>query len=64
MVADGECKEYGYGFGWRRFDVLARFQDETAELMEITNPDSTPIHSRPEVCRQRVQEKFSSDHYL
>jgi len=64
VVADGACAEYGYGFGWRRFNVLARFQDETAELMEIPNPDSVPIDSREEMCKQAVQEKFSSDHYL
>lgn len=63
-MADGACSQYGYGFAWRRFNVLARFQDETSELMEIPNPDSTPIDSRTERCGQLVQEKFSSDHYL
>ena len=56
--------ETGYGFGWTRSGVFGRFGAEIAGLLDIADPEDTPIRLRADLLRQFDANHFQPEHYL
>ncbi|CAJ0602765.1 unnamed protein product [Cylicocyclus nassatus] len=54
----------GYGFAWKRNGVLGQLSQEIGALVELTNPEHTPISERSGLCRQKDLEAFDPERYL
>ncbi|KAL1790789.1 SHQ1-like, partial [Sigmodon hispidus] len=53
-----------YGFGNLRAGVVQRLQDELSEVIDIKDPDFTPLTERRQKRLAAELAKFDSDHYL
>lgn len=61
---DEVCKKFGYGFGWRRHNVLGKLIHEIGNLIDLKNPESVLIEERSSKCLQQDQISFRPEHYL
>ncbi|XP_029334729.1 protein SHQ1 homolog isoform X2 [Mus caroli] len=53
-----------YGFGNLRAGVVQRLQDELSEVIDIKDPDFTPVTERRQKRLAAELAKFDPDHYL
>ncbi|XP_063147663.1 protein SHQ1 homolog isoform X2 [Candoia aspera] len=58
------CPSGAYGFGNQKSEVFRRLQDELNEVVDIKNPDITPVAERREKRLAAEAAKFDPDHYL
>ncbi|NWU96985.1 SHQ1 protein, partial [Upupa epops] len=56
--------QYCYGFGNLRSGVFQRLQDELGEVIDIKDPDQTPVDERRRKRLIAEAAKFDPDHYL
>ncbi|XP_010139131.1 PREDICTED: protein SHQ1 homolog, partial [Buceros rhinoceros silvestris] len=56
--------QYCYGFGNLRSGVFQRLQDELSDVIDVKNPDQTPVDERREKRLAAEAAKFDPDHYL
>ncbi|XP_068010474.1 protein SHQ1 homolog isoform X2 [Melanerpes formicivorus] len=56
--------EYCYGFGNLRSGVFQRLQDELSDVIDIKDPDQTPVDERRRQRLAAEAAKFDPDHYL
>ncbi|NXN94080.1 SHQ1 protein, partial [Rhinopomastus cyanomelas] len=56
--------QYCYGFGNLRSGVFQRLQDELNEVIDIKDPDQTPVDERRRKRLAAEAAKFDPDHYL
>ncbi|KFV62327.1 Protein SHQ1, partial [Dryobates pubescens] len=55
---------YCYGFGNLRSGVFQRLQDELSDVIDIKDPDQTPVDERRRQRLAAEAAKFDPDHYL
>ncbi|KAI6206774.1 Protein SHQ1-like protein [Aphelenchoides besseyi] len=60
---DEKLKEFGYGFGWQRCDVLEKFGEELNEIFDLAQTE-TKINDRIRELETKDGDSFSSEHYL
>ncbi|NXU47120.1 SHQ1 protein, partial [Turnix velox] len=53
-----------YGFGNLRSGVFQRLQDELSDVIDVKDPDRTPLDERRRKRLAAEADKFDSDHYL
>ncbi|NXY44427.1 SHQ1 protein, partial [Ceuthmochares aereus] len=56
--------QYHYGFGNLRSGVFQRLQDELSDVIDIKDPDQTPVDGRTRRRLEAEAAKFDPDHYL
>ncbi|KAM9227531.1 protein SHQ1 homolog [Leptosomus discolor] len=56
--------QYRYGFGNLRSGVFQRLQDELSDVIDIKDPDQTPVDERRRKRLAAEAAKFDPDHYL
>ncbi|NXE17792.1 SHQ1 protein, partial [Ardeotis kori] len=56
--------QYRYGFGNLRSGVFQRLQDELSDVIDIKDPDQTPVDERRRKRLAAEAAKFEPDHYL
>ncbi|NXJ82122.1 SHQ1 protein, partial [Trogon melanurus] len=56
--------QYHYGFGNLRSGVFQRLQDELSDVIDIKDPDQTPVDERRRKRLAAEAAKFDPDHYL
>ncbi|XP_010124048.1 PREDICTED: protein SHQ1 homolog [Chlamydotis macqueenii] len=56
--------QYRYGFGNLRSGVFQRLQDELSDVVDIKDPDQTPVGERRRKRLAAEAAKFQPDHYL
>ncbi|KAK4815013.1 hypothetical protein QYF61_013465, partial [Mycteria americana] len=56
--------QYCYGFGNLRSGVFQRLQDELSDVIDIKDPDQTPVDERRRKRLAAEAAKFEPDHYL
>ncbi|NWU60412.1 SHQ1 protein, partial [Pterocles burchelli] len=56
--------QYCYGFGNLRSGVFQRLQDELSDVIDIKDPDQTPVDERRRKRLAAEAAKFDPDHYL
>ncbi|NXK47387.1 SHQ1 protein, partial [Chauna torquata] len=56
--------QYRYGFGNLRSGVFQRLQDEFSDVIDIKDPDQTPVDERRRKRLAAEAAKFDPDHYL
>ncbi|XP_005501989.2 protein SHQ1 homolog isoform X2 [Columba livia] len=56
--------QYRYGFGNLRSGVFQRLQDELSDVIDIKDPDQTPVGERRRKRLAAEAAKFDPDHYL
>ncbi|NXP10860.1 SHQ1 protein, partial [Thinocorus orbignyianus] len=56
--------QYRYGFGNLRSGVFQRLQDELSDVIDIKDPDQTPVDERRRKRLAAEADKFDPDHYL
>ncbi|KAF1583853.1 hypothetical protein FQV11_0016208, partial [Eudyptes moseleyi] len=56
--------QYRYGFGNLRSGVFQRLQDELSDVIDIKDPDQTPVDERRRKRLAAETAKFEPDHYL
>ncbi|NWH73206.1 SHQ1 protein, partial [Piaya cayana] len=56
--------QYHYGFGNLRSGVFQRLQDELSDVIDVKDPDQTPVDERTRKRLAAEDAKFDSDHYL
>uniref|UniRef100_A0A8B9UBL1 Protein SHQ1 homolog n=1 Tax=Anas zonorhyncha TaxID=75864 RepID=A0A8B9UBL1_9AVES len=56
--------QYYYGFGNLRSGVFQRLQDELSDVVDVKDPDKTPVCERRKERLAAEAAKFDSDHYL
>lgn len=61
---DETVREFGYGFGWLRRGVLAKFGTELEELFDLRDADSIKIDKRLQKIQKIDEENFDSEYYL
>ncbi|NXX86807.1 SHQ1 protein, partial [Urocolius indicus] len=58
------AQQYHYGFGNLRSGVFQRLQDELSDVIDIKDPDQTPVDERRRKRLAAEDAKFEPDHYL
>jgi len=53
-----------YGFNGCAHGVFTLRQEDLHELLDLSNPDTTPVAERGRLQRKTEQKAFSADHYL
>ncbi|XP_053325244.1 protein SHQ1 homolog [Spea bombifrons] len=53
-----------YGFGNLRSGVFGRLQDELNDIIDLRDPDITPVSERTQRRLAAEKDKFDPDHYL
>ncbi|KAI6238123.1 Protein SHQ1-like protein [Aphelenchoides fujianensis] len=61
---DETLRKFGYGFGWRRHGILAKFSAELRELFDLAAADTIEIDDRLAKLEALDVDAFSSEHYL
>ncbi|NXY71079.1 SHQ1 protein, partial [Glareola pratincola] len=56
--------QYRYGFGNLRSGVFQRLQDELSDVIDLKDPDQTPVDERRRKRLAAEAAKFDPDHYL
>ncbi|KAM6256355.1 protein SHQ1 homolog isoform 2-T2 [Porphyrio hochstetteri] len=56
--------QYCYGFGSLRSGVFQRLQDELSDVIDVKDPDQTPVEERRRKRLAAEDAKFEPDHYL
>ncbi|NXH21706.1 SHQ1 protein, partial [Bucco capensis] len=56
--------QYHYGFGNLQSGVFQRLQDELSDVIDIKDPDQTPVDERRGKRLSAEAAKFDPDHYL
>ncbi|NWS69011.1 SHQ1 protein, partial [Crotophaga sulcirostris] len=56
--------QYRYGFGNLRSGVFQRLQDELSDVIDVKDPDQTPVDERRRKRLAAEAAKFDPDHYL
>ncbi|XP_030357684.1 protein SHQ1 homolog [Strigops habroptila] len=56
--------QYRYGFGNLRSGVFQRLQDELSDVIDLKDPDQTPVDERRRKRLAAEAAKFEPDHYL
>ncbi|NWW49658.1 SHQ1 protein, partial [Pedionomus torquatus] len=56
--------QYRYGFGNLRSGVFQRLQDELSDVIDVKDPDQTPVDERRQKRLAAEADKFDPDHYL
>ncbi|NXJ45543.1 SHQ1 protein, partial [Spizaetus tyrannus] len=56
--------QYRYGFGNLRSGVFQQLQDELSDVIDIKDPDQTPVDERRRKRLAAEAAKFEPDHYL
>ncbi|NXI35266.1 SHQ1 protein, partial [Galbula dea] len=56
--------QYRYGFGNLRSGVFQRLQDELSDVIDVKEPDQTPVDERRRKRLAAEAAKFDPDHYL
>ncbi|NXS94521.1 SHQ1 protein, partial [Jacana jacana] len=56
--------QYRYGFGNLRSGVFQRLQEELSDVIDIKDPDQTPLDERRRKRLTAEAAKFDPDHYL
>ncbi|KFO77837.1 Protein SHQ1, partial [Cuculus canorus] len=56
--------QYRYGFGNLRSGVFFRLQDELSDVIDVRDPDQTPVDGRRRKRLAAEAAKFDPDHYL
>ncbi|CAJ0952291.1 unnamed protein product, partial [Mesorhabditis belari] len=54
----------GYGFGWQKSGVLGSLMAEIGQLVELEDPENSPIDERASQCYKMDVKNFNADHYL
>ncbi|XP_065543532.1 protein SHQ1 homolog isoform X2 [Lathamus discolor] len=62
--AESSIPQYCYGFGNLRSGVFQRLQDELSDVIDIKDPDQTPVDERRRKRLEAESAKFEPDHYL
>lgn len=53
-----------YGFAQTKFNIFAKLSSEYGLIIDLPDPDTTPIKERTQLRILNENEKFNSDHYL
>ncbi|KAI1721090.1 SHQ1 protein [Ditylenchus destructor] len=64
VICDEVCRNFGYGFGWKRHGIFSRFPEDIVELIDLKDTENTPISNRVNLCTQHDKLNFNTDHYL
>uniref|UniRef100_A0A1I8BS55 Protein SHQ1 homolog n=1 Tax=Meloidogyne hapla TaxID=6305 RepID=A0A1I8BS55_MELHA len=59
-----ENNKFGYGFGWLRNEVLGKFKEEIADLIDLDDPENILIEERSQKLKEFDEKHFSEQYYL
>ncbi|KAL7071521.1 hypothetical protein ACQ4LE_009479 [Meloidogyne hapla] len=59
-----ENNKFGYGFGWLRNEVLGKFKEEIADLIDLDDPENILIEERNQKLKEFDEKHFSEQYYL
>lgn len=64
LICDEICEKFGYGFAWKRHDVLCQFIEEISDLFDLKEPENSLIDLRAQKCLEFDKTKFNIAYYL